>query len=183
MSTDAHEIAELPRPDAAQRDGIGEEDHPIPGWWWWSFFATVVFAAFYFPYYALTDWSQETQYADEVARAQALVAANAPPIPNANPYRGDPVAIAEGSQVFATICAACHKPDGSGLVGPSLVDPYWKFGDSDAALFESVTKGRPGGMPGWETQLGGEKIWKALAFLETLPKSPQPGFGAPPPGG
>ena len=34
-------------------------------------------------------------------------------------------------------------------------------------------------MPAWETQLGTEKIWKALAYLETLPKSEQPGVGAP----
>ena len=46
-------------------------------------------------------------------------------------------------------------------------------------LFASVAQGRPGGMPPWGTQLGDEKIWKVLAYLETLPRSSQPGMGAP----
>ena len=176
---EAPEVAELARKDDARRDGIGEEDNPIPAWWWWSWFATIVFAAFYIPYYTLSGWSQASQWAAEVAATQAAVAANAPPVPTTNPYRGDAAAIAEGRQTFETICAACHKPDGSGLVGPSLVDPYWKYGDTDAVLFETVTKGRPGGMPAWGPQLGSEKIWKVLAYVATLPKSDKPGVGAP----
>ena len=88
-------------------------------------------------------------------------------------------AIAEGKEVFGQICAACHLADGHGLVGPSLVDPYWKYGHADADLFQTVTGGRPGGMPPWGPQLGAEKIWKVLAYVETLPKSDAPGVGAP----
>lgn len=179
MSADGREIPELARADGAPRDGIGEEDNPIPAWWWWTFFGTIVFAAFYIPYYTLSGWSQSKQWAAEVERNAARVAANAPPVPTSNPYRGDAAAIAEGKQLFDTICAACHKPDGSGLVGPSLVDPYWKYGDADATLFETVAKGRPAGMPAWESQLGTEKIWKALAYMATLPRSSEPGIGAP----
>jgi cytochrome c oxidase cbb3-type subunit 3 len=178
MSADDRYVPEYPREDAAPRDGIGEEDHPIPAWWWWTFLGTVVFAAFYIPYYGMTEWSQERQYAEEVARIEAQLAATAPKR-DANPFTGDAAAIAEGQQVFATICAACHKPDATGLVGPSLVDPYWKYGAADADLFASVAKGRPAGMPAWEAQLGADKIWKALAYLATLPKSDAPGVGAP----
>jgi cytochrome c oxidase cbb3-type subunit 3 len=177
MSAELPEIAERPRTDEALRDGIGEEDNAIPAWWWWSWFATIVFAAFYLPYYTLSGWSQTGEYAEQVAQANAMAASA--PAQTTNPFRGNAAAIAEGQQVFTTICAACHKPDASGLVGPSLVDPYWKYGHTDADLFTTVTKGRPGGMPAWESQLGGEKIWKALAYLETLPKSDQPGVGAP----
>lgn len=179
MSADCAEIAELPRSDEALRDGIGEEDNPIPSWWWWTFFGTVVFALVYIPYYTRSGWTQEKQYAEQVAQTKALIQATAPPIPTTNPYRGNAAAIADGQQTFTTICAACHKPDASGLIGPSLVDPYWKYGHADADLFLTVTKGRPGGMPAWESQLGSEKLWKALAYLETLPKSQQPGLGAP----
>jgi cytochrome c oxidase cbb3-type subunit 3 len=77
------------------------------------------------------------------------------------------------------VCAACHLPDGRGLVGPSLIDPYWKYGHDDTTLFETVSKGRPAGMPAWASQLGDEKIWKVLAYMETLPGSPEPGVGAP----
>lgn len=186
MSGDSQEIAERARADGADHDGIGEEDNPIPSWWWWTFIGTIVFAAFYIPYYTLSGWSAQGQYAEQVSEARAAAQAAAPAAPTTNPYRGNAAAIAEGQQVFATICSVCHKPDGSGLVGPSLVDPYWKYGHSDADLFLTVTKGRPGGMPAWESQLGGDKIWKVLAYVETLPKSDKPGVGAPdyaPPGG
>lgn len=179
MSAEIRETPEHARPDEPLRDGIGEEDNDIPAWWWWSFMATILFAAFYTPYYTLSGWSQEGMYAEQVARAAALTAEVRASLPTTNPFHGDEAAMGEGKQTFDTICAACHKPDGSGLVGPSLVDPYWKYGKEDVALFESVAKGRPGGMPGWEAQLGSEKIWKVLAYLESLPKSDEPGMGAP----
>jgi cytochrome c oxidase cbb3-type subunit 3 len=179
MSAEPREVADWGGPGDALRDGIGEEDNAIPSWWWWSFVATVCFAAFYVPCYVLGSWSQESQYAAQVEAAEARAAALRASLPADNPFRGNAAAIAEGQQVFVTICAACHKPDASGLVGPSLVDPYWKYGHGDAELFETVAKGRPGGMPPWEAQLGSDKIWKALAYLETLPKSDQPGLGAP----
>lgn len=173
------EIAELPRAEEPARDGIGEEDNDIPAWWWWTFIATILFAAFYMPYYILSGWSQEGQYAAQVEAAEIQAAAVRASLPTSNPFRGEATAIAEGKQTYDTICAACHKPDGSGLVGPSLVDPYSKYGDDDVALFESVAKGRPGGMPPWEAQLGTDKIWKVLAYMESLPRSDQPGVGAP----
>ena len=42
-----------------------------------------------------------------------------------------------------------------------------------------MNEGRPGGMPPWGPQLGAEKIWKVLAYVDTLPKTSEPGFGAP----
>jgi cytochrome c oxidase cbb3-type subunit 3 len=179
VSVEPRETPELSREDGAPRDGIGEEDNAIPAWWWWTFVGTILFAAFYIPFYTLSGWSQERQYEAQAAAVEAELARARPSVPDTNPYRGDPEAIAEGQQVFATICAACHKPDGTGLVGPSLVDPYWKYGSSDHDRFESVSEGRPGGMPPWEPQLGSEKIWKVLAYVDTLPRSDEPGVGAP----
>ncbi len=186
MNDELHEkIAELPTEGAPMRDGIEEEDNPIPPWFNWTFVASILFACIYTPYYLFSGWSAEGQWRAEVETAQAVIAANRPELPSENPFRGDAAAIEEGREVFATTCAACHLADGRGLVGPSLVDPYWKYGDDDEALYVSVAEGRPLGMPPWGVQLGSEKIWKALAYLETLPKSDEPGVGAPdaaPPG-
>jgi cytochrome c oxidase cbb3-type subunit 3 len=181
MKPEAPEVAELPRGEESERDGIGEMDNPVPLWFNVSFLATIVFAVVYILWYTLSGWSQVGQYQAEVERrSQEFAAARAAaPAPTANPYRGDAAAIAEGKEVFATICVACHLPDARGLVGPSLVDPYWKYGSDDVSLFETVSKGRPAGMPPWGPQLGDAKIWKALAYLETLPRSSQPGLGAP----
>lgn len=176
------EIAEYEAPELGERDGIGEEDNPIPLWFNLTFAATIVFAIVYVPYYSMIGWTQKGQYEAEVAAAKQAQAAIMASMPTTNPFRGNAAAIAEGQQVFATICAACHKPDASGLVGPSLVDPYWKYGNSDSELFKTVMEGRPAGMPAWAQQLGADKVWKSLAFLETLPKSDKPGVGAPAPG-
>ena len=177
---DPVEVPELPRRDAAERDGIGEADHPIPLWFNVGFYGLIGVGLAYALWYSLlSGWSQRAQYQAELARAEAQRGPAAASVPTANPYRGDAAAIADGRQVFETICVACHLADGHGLVGPSLVDPYWKYGHSDAELFQTVSQGRPGGMPAWGPQLGSEKIWKVLAFVETLPKSDQPGVGSP----
>ena len=136
----------------------------------------------YILYYTLSGWSQVGQFEAEIARREetlAAVRAAAPPAPTANPFRGDTAALAEGKQVFETICAACHRADGHGLVGPSLVDPFWRYEHDDAGLFQTVSAGRPGGMPPWGAQLSPEKIWKVLAYVETLPRAEAPGVGAP----
>jgi cytochrome c oxidase cbb3-type subunit 3 len=184
MSRESREIAEYEREDEAIRDGIGEEDNAVPLWFNVGFYGSIVWGILYMIYYVGSGWSSAGQYAAEVEAFEARFAsARAAVVEAGNPYRGDAAAIAEGQQVFNTICAACHKPDGSGLVGPSLVDPYWKYGNDDASLFASVAEGRPGGMPPWGDQLGSEKIWKALAYMESLPKSDVPGVGAPAPEG
>jgi cytochrome c oxidase cbb3-type subunit 3 len=173
------EIAERPSGSLPHNDGIGEEDNAIPIWFNASFLATIVFAIVYVIYYVAMGWSSRAQYDAEVAAAEAIAAEARANQPSVNPYHGDAAAIAEGGQVFLQICAACHKPDATGLVGPSLVDPYWKYGHSDAELFQTVMEGRPAGMPAWGAQLGSEKVWRALAWLETLPRQDAPGVGAP----
>ena len=181
MTPECPEVVERERADEALRDGIGEDDHAIPFWFNATFGATIVFAIAYVVYHQASDWTQAGRYQEEIARFEASAAQRVAERPSANPYRGDAAALAEGGQVFAQICAVCHKPDGTGLVGPSLVDPYWKYGHGDAELFETVSAGRPLGMPAWAMQLGDEKIWKVLSYLETLPQQSQPGVGAPDP--
>jgi cytochrome c oxidase cbb3-type subunit 3 len=182
VSPQRYEAPELESPEAAPRDGIGEHDNPIPLWFNAGFYGALVFGVVYILYYTLSGWSQQGQFEAEAARRSGQLAAlraAAPAPAGGNPFRGDAAALAEGRQVFETICAACHLPDGRGLVGPSLVDPFWKYGRDDASLFQTVSEGRPGGMPPWGPQLGAEKIWKALAYVETLPRSAAPGVGAP----
>jgi cytochrome c oxidase cbb3-type subunit 3 len=179
MSSDPREAPEYPDPQAPERDGIGEEDNPIPLWFNVGFYGLMVFGVLYILYYVGTGWTAASVYAAEVERLEARYAAVRASLPKSNPYHGDTAAIAEGREVFDTICAVCHLPNGQGLVGPSLVDPYWKYGDDDESLYVSVAEGRPLGMPPWGAQLGSEKIWKALAYAETLPKTQEPGVGAP----
>lgn len=173
------EVVEYARQDEAQRDGIGEEDNPIPLWFNATFAATIVIACIYIPFYILGGWSAAGQYTDEVERLEATFAVVRSELPSENPFRGDATAIAAGQQVWTTTCVACHLPDGRGLVGPSLIDPYWKYGSGDEELFTTLSEGRPAGMPPWGKTLGTEKIWQVLAFVETLDQTDEAGVGAP----
>jgi cytochrome c oxidase cbb3-type subunit 3 len=173
------EVAEYEIADAPIRDAIGEEDNEIPLWFNVGFYGMIVFGIFYLLYYTLSGWSAAGQYEAEVSSFLEKYPPAAASVASTNPLRGQPDAIAAGQKTFTTVCAACHKPDGKGLIGPSLVDPYWKYGSEDTALFESVSKGRPGGMPPWGTQLSDDEIWSALAYMETLPRESTPGVGAP----
>lgn len=173
------DIPELPAPDAPVRDGIGEDDHAIPLWFNVGFYGLIAVGIVYALYYNLSGWSQLSQYEGELAAAAARFEEAREEVAGANPYRGDAAAVAEGKEIFATTCVACHLADGTGLVGPSLVDPYWKYGDDDASRFTSVSEGRPLGMPPWGSQLGPERIWKVLAYVDTLPTNDAPGVGAP----
>ena len=174
------EIPERPLPGTAPRDGIAEDDHPVPFWFNAAWVLTWIFGVGYIVWYlGFSSWSARGQYAAEVAAAAKAAAVAAAAAPATNPFAGNAAAIADGAQTFTTICSACHGPGAHGLVGPSLVDPYWKYGSSDADRFKTVSEGRPGGMPAWGPQLGSERIWKVLAYIDTLPKTREPGFGAP----
>lgn len=174
------QVPERPLEGDPLRDGIAEEDNAIPAWFNLGFYGLIVVGIGYIFYHgAMAPFSQADRWEAEVAAAEARYAAVLEALPDTNPYRGDAAAIEAGAEVWATICVACHLPDGSGLVGPSLVDPYWKYGNSDADLFATVNAGRPLGMPPWGPQLGSEKIWKVLAYIETLEQRDEPGVGSP----
>ncbi|KAB2824707.1 cytochrome-c oxidase, cbb3-type subunit III [Aliivibrio finisterrensis] len=77
---------------------------------------------------------------------------------------------AAGKQRFI-VCAACHGTDGKGnpaLGAPDLTDNYWLFGDSRAAVTESVVNGRQGVMPAWKDVLGEEKVQLISAYVWSL---------------
>jgi cytochrome c oxidase cbb3-type subunit 3 len=64
---------------------------------------------------------------------------------------------AAGKQKFADNCAACHMPDGTGMQAmgaPNLTDKVWLYGGSEAAIIETIAKGRNGVMPGMAQLLG-----------------------------
>lgn len=63
-----------------------------------------------------------------------------------------------GKPIFMTNCAACHGPDGKGvqaLGAPNLTDQIWLWGGTDAAILETINKGR--GSPGAVTRMPAHK--------------------------
>jgi cytochrome c oxidase cbb3-type subunit 3 len=86
-----------------------------------------------------------------------------------NPRERDPRAIEEGKQLFVAYnCADCHGGEGSGGMGPSLQDGRWHFGGSAGEVYESISEGRPDGMPSWGGRIDDSQIWALVAYVRTL---------------
>jgi cytochrome c oxidase cbb3-type subunit 3 len=86
-----------------------------------------------------------------------------------NPLAGDETSAAEGKRLFSSMnCDGCHG-GGEGWVAPSLSDGRWRYGGSDAALFQSIYYGRPKGMPAYGGLLSAPIIWKLVTHLRSLP--------------
>ncbi len=101
-----------------------------------------------------------------------------------NPYAGDPVALLEGRRLFVWYnCYGCHGGHGGGGMGPSLRDPDWIYGNSDAEVFASISEGRAKGMPAWGTKLPEDQIWKLVGYIKSLrtPQEPDPPKAPPEP--
>ncbi|CAE6907220.1 C-type cytochrome. Part of the cbb3-type cytochrome c oxidase complex [Vibrio sp. B1ASS3] len=81
---------------------------------------------------------------------------------------------AEAGKARFVVCAACHGTDGKGnpAVGaPDLTDQDWLFGDSRAAVTETVMNGRSGVMPAWKDILGEDKVQLVAAYVWNLSNS------------
>jgi cytochrome c-L len=87
-----------------------------------------------------------------------------------NPYVGQPEAIAEGKQLYETWCQSCHLPDGSGRIGPSLVDDVYGYPriKTDVGMFEIVLGGGAGAMQPFRDRLTQDEILKLLAYVRSL---------------
>ena len=87
-----------------------------------------------------------------------------------NPYQGDEQAIAEGQGIWGRWCQSCHLADGSGRIGPSLIDDTWKYERSDTAVgqFEIIYAGGAGAMQAFGTRLSQDEILQVIAYMGQL---------------
>lgn len=154
-------------------DGIREYDNPMPRWWLWIFYVTILFAPVYYlapaPFGAGA--GREAEYAAEVARAGAAQPPEAPTVSAAAllARRDDRESLEEGAEVFATNCAACHRADGGGLIGPNLTDDAWLHGGGPVAIHTTIVNGvMAKGMPAWGRLLSPEAVEQVTAYVLSL---------------
>lgn len=79
--------------------------------------------------------------------------------------------IAAGKVRFATLCFACHGPDGKGnqlLGAPNLTDNIWLHGGREEDIRETISKGRINRMPPHLERLGETKVRLLAAYVLTL---------------
>jgi cytochrome c oxidase cbb3-type subunit 3 len=87
-----------------------------------------------------------------------------------NPFNGDAKAAKTGAKLFSAMnCDGCHGVGATGWVGPSLSARRWRFGGSDADIFQTIYYGRPHGMPAFGGLISTDGIWQIEAYIRTLP--------------
>ncbi len=85
-----------------------------------------------------------------------------------NPYEDNAYAVAEGKQLFDQMnCSGCHSHGGGGI-GPPLTDNEWIYGSEPQNIFQTITEGRPGGMPAFRGKLPNYQIWELVAYVRAL---------------
>lgn len=87
-----------------------------------------------------------------------------------NPYGTDPGAMKRGEALFLAMnCSGCHGQDAkTGIFAPNLTNNYWRYGSSEAAVFNSIYYGRARGMPAWGGVLSKDQIWELVAYIKSL---------------
>lgn len=87
-----------------------------------------------------------------------------------NVYDGDEEMIAAGKKVWDKLCVACHLKDGTGRIGPSLVDDQWKYPRVAESLgrFEIIYAGGAGAMQAFGRRIDQDDILKVMAYLKEL---------------
>ena len=171
-------------------DGIREYDNPLPRWWINLFWATIVFSVLY----ALnvpgigSGKGRIANYERDMAQARARQAARAATAPPGTVDEAgllalarDPARLKAGRERFVATCAACHREDGGGSIGPNLTDDFWIHGGTPMEIMKTVTEGVVDkGMPAWGQTLKPDEVAAAVAYVLTLhdthppaPKEPQ----------
>lgn len=83
----------------------------------------------------------------------------------------DETLAAAGSKSFATVCAACHGPDGKGnpaLGAPNLTDNDWMYGSTLEDIKYGINNGRAGQMPAHLPLIGETQARLAAAYVYSL---------------
>jgi cytochrome c oxidase cbb3-type subunit 3 len=83
----------------------------------------------------------------------------------------DAARAAAGKESFATLCAACHGPQGKGNTGvgaPNLSDNTWLYAGDLDSVEQSIREGRGGSMPAWRGRLGATDLRLVAAYAYAL---------------
>ena len=168
-------------------DGIKELDNNLPPWWVYLFYACILFGVVYMVRYeVLGADNQEMELKKEVAQAKIDIAEYMKTAPDMMDEKTvtlltDPADLAAGKEIFTTNCAACHRADGGGQIGPNLTDDQWILGGGIKNVFHTlVNGGRDGkGMISWKGTLKPKEMQKVASYILSLKGSNPPDAKAP----
>lgn len=156
-------------------DGITENRvNSPPAYFNVLFYGLVIWGVAFMAYFLFSGWSSDAEFQEKMASHQEQAQQQAPP-PAADKAPAaaasgekHPADAAAGADLFAQSCAMCHGAEGKGGIGPDLTSANYIYGNSTAAVKESITNGRPKGMPAFGNQLSQEQIDNLVAHVLSL---------------
>lgn len=156
---------------------IEEGNNPMPRWWLGLFWLTIIWGCVFlvaypsFGTWSLSGWSQQSQYDEEIAAAEAVygeIFATFAATPVAD-LSSDPAALSAGRNLFVNHCAQCHGSDAGGARGyPNLTDSEWQWGASPDQVVATIGNGRTGVMPPLGQTLDDETIDLLVDYVQSL---------------
>lgn len=152
-------------------DGITENRvNSPPAYFNILFYGLVIWGAVFIAYFLFSGWSSGDEFAQKMAAHQEQTAQMQP-----TPVSGGMMAAVgekpdedAGGELFASHCASCHGTKGEGGFGPDLTSDDYKFGRTPEAVRESISAGRPEGMPAFGNQLSALEIDALTSFVLEL---------------
>jgi cytochrome c oxidase cbb3-type subunit 3 len=155
-------------------DGIRELDNRLPPWWLYGFYVTIIFGVVYLWRYhvaysaPLSKEELEISIKNADAQVKSYLEKKGESIDeNSVAVLTDAQDLAEGKKIFTSSCAACHKEDGGGMVGPNLTDDHWMHGGDIKSIFKTIRYGI-NAMPQWQSTYSNKQIAQVASYVKSL---------------
>jgi cytochrome c oxidase cbb3-type subunit 3 len=137
------------------------------------FSVLILWAVCFMAYYLFGGWSSPAEFAQKKQAKQDQLAAGqgqgaGAPAAGGHKEGTKEEYLAMGKKEYAERCAACHGADAKGGIGPDLTRKEYKYGKTVQAVTESITEGRPGGMPPFKNDLSHEKTEGLVQYILSL---------------
>jgi cytochrome c oxidase cbb3-type subunit 3 len=163
---------------------LQEGNNPAPMWWFWMILTALVISVIYLMLYpglgsfsGALKWTQSGRldkklvlYAYEHANTnKAIIESSISELQKNNDFMDS------ASRIFNQNCTACHGVQGQGqaMTFPSLVDDDWQWGNSEAALEQTIRHGRQAVMVGWLAVIGEEGVTQVADYVKNF-NNPNP---------
>ena len=158
---------------------LQEGNNPAPMWWFWMILTALVISVIYLMLYpglgsysGALKWSQSGRldkklvlFAYEHADINKTIIQS--PILE---LQNNKQFMDSANRIFMQNCAACHGVQGQGqaMTFPNLKDDDWQWGNTEAALEQTIRNGRQAVMVGWLAVIGEEGVTQVSDYVKNM---------------